>query len=41
MTLGVTMACEPVICNATPDEAAGARVRGTGRGSCKRISRIA
>ena len=30
MTLGVTMACEPVICNATPDEAAGAECEALG-----------
>ena len=27
---GVTMACEPVICNATPDEAAGAECEALG-----------
>lgn len=30
MTLGVTMACEPVICNATPDETAGAECEALG-----------
>ena len=30
MTLGVTMACVPVICNATPDEAAGAECEALG-----------
>ena len=30
MTLVVTMACEPVICNATPDEAAGAECEALG-----------
>ena len=30
MTLGVTMACEPVICKATPDEAAGAECEALG-----------
>ena len=30
MTLGVTMACEPVICYATPDEAAGAECEALG-----------
>ena len=30
MTLGVTMACESVICNATPDEAAGAECEALG-----------